>query len=62
MTIIQEKNLSLSDIHRLFGFERQYNTSFTNLLSLESLTEFEQQELVQIQQDFDNYIIEGKVS
>jgi len=62
MTILQAKNLSLGDIHRLFGFQRQYNTSFTNLLPLESLTESEQQELVQTRKDFDNYLIEGKVS
>ncbi len=62
MTILQAKNLSLGDVHRLFGFQRQYNSSFTNLLSLEPLTEFEKQELVQIGNDFDNYLIEGKVS
>ena len=62
MAILQAKNLSLGDIHRLFGFQRQYNSSFTPLLSLEPLTEFEQQELVQIRNDFDNYLIEGKVS
>ncbi len=62
MAILQAKNLSLGEIHRLFGFQRQYNSSFTPLLSLEPLTEFEQQELVQIRNDFDNYLIEGKVA
>jgi hypothetical protein len=62
MTILQAKNLSLSEVHRLLGFQRQYNSSFTNLLSLEPLTEFERQEILQIRNDFDNYLIEGKVS
>ena len=62
MAILLAKNLSLGEIHRLFGFKRQYNSSFTPLLSLEPLTEFEQQELVQIRNDFDNYLIEGKVA
>ncbi|MEA5597621.1 restriction endonuclease subunit R [Rivularia sp. UHCC 0363] len=61
MAILQSKNLSIGDIHRLFNYQRQYNDSFTSLLSLESLTEFEQQELLQIRTDFDNYIIESKV-
>ncbi|KAB8320310.1 restriction endonuclease subunit R [Tolypothrix campylonemoides VB511288] len=62
MTIIQAKNLTLADIHRLFDFQRQYNSSFSPILSLEPLTESEQQELLQIRNDFDNYLIEGKVS
>ncbi len=61
MAILQSKNLSIGDIHRLFGYQRQYNDSFTSLLSLEPLTEFERQELLQIRTDFDNYIIESKV-
>lgn len=61
MTILNTKELSLSDVHHLLGFQRQYNSSFTSLLSLENLTEFEQQELVQIRNDFDNYLSESKV-
>ncbi|MGB6300871.1 MAG: restriction endonuclease subunit R [Rivularia sp. (in: cyanobacteria)] len=61
MAILQSKNLSIGDIHRLFGYQRQYNDSFTSLLSLKPLTEFEQQEILQIRTDFDNYIIESKV-
>jgi hypothetical protein len=61
MTTLKEKKLSLGDVHRLLGFQRQYNSSFTSLLSLESLTEFEQQEVLQIQDDFDNYLAESKV-
>jgi hypothetical protein len=62
MTIIQTKNLTLADVHRLFDFQRQYNSSFSPILSLEPLTESEQQELIQIRNDFDNYLIEGRVS
>ncbi|MEO1430995.1 MAG: restriction endonuclease subunit R [Cyanobacteria bacterium J06633_8] len=61
MTILQSKNLSIGDIHRLFNYQRQYNESFQSLLTLEPLTEFEQQEVLQIRTDFDNYIIESKV-
>ncbi|BAY79558.1 hypothetical protein NIES25_60430 (plasmid) [Nostoc linckia NIES-25] len=62
MTILNARNLSLEEVHRLFGFQRQYNDSFSNYLSLEPLTEAEQQELQQIKQDFDRYLTIGKVS
>lgn len=62
MTTLNAKNLSLGDVHRLFGFQRQYSSSFTTLLSLPPLTESEQQEVVQIRNDFENYLIEGKVA
>lgn len=62
MTIINARNLSLEEVQRLFGFQKQYNDSFSNLLSLESLTEAEKQELTQIQNDFDRYLTAGKVS
>ena len=61
MTTLNAKKLSLNDVHRLLGFKRQYNSSFTSLLSLELLTEFELQELLQIRDDFDNYLSESKV-
>jgi hypothetical protein len=46
MTTLNTSNLSLDDVHRLFGFQGQYNGSFTPLLSLEPITEVEQQELM----------------
>jgi hypothetical protein len=61
MTILNTKNLSLGDVHHLLGFQMYWDGSFTPLLSLESLTEFEQQELKQIRDDFRNYLSEGKV-
>jgi hypothetical protein len=62
MTTLYAKDLSLKDVHRVLGFQRRYNSSFTPLLSLEPLTDFEQQELGQIREDFDNYLIDGEVS
>lgn len=62
MTILNANNLSLKEVHRLFGFQKQYSDSFYNYLSLEPLTEAEQQELKQIQHDFDRYLTTGKVS
>ncbi|MEH2289139.1 restriction endonuclease subunit R [Nostoc sp.] len=62
MTILNASNLSLEEVNRLFGFQRQYSDSFSNYLSLEPLTEAEQQELLQIRNDFDRYLTIGKVS
>ncbi|BAY17231.1 hypothetical protein NIES21_30660 [Anabaenopsis circularis NIES-21] len=62
MTLLNARNLSLEEVYRLFGFQKQYNDSFSNLLSLEPLSEEEQQELKQIQNDFDRYLTAGKVS
>lgn len=62
MVNLNAKNLTLSDVHRLIKFDKLPTGSFTALLSLEPLREVEQQELWQIQNDFDEYLIEGKVS
>ena len=62
MTTLNAKNLTLNDVYRLLGFQKQYGGSFTPLLFLEPLTEFEQQELVQIQNDFEYYLSANKVS
>ncbi|MEP0753758.1 restriction endonuclease subunit R [Trichocoleus sp. Lan] len=61
MTTLNARNLFLDDVHRLLNFQEQYNGSFTPLLSLEPLTEFEQQELLQIWDDFRHYLTAGKV-
>ncbi len=61
MTTLNAKNLTLKQVHQFLNFEEQFNGSFTPLLSLEPLTEFEQQELSQIRADFYDYLIEGKV-
>lgn len=62
MTILNARNLSLEEVQRLFGFQEQYSDSFSNYLSLEPLTEAEQQELLQIRNDFRRYMTAGKVS
>lgn len=62
MTILNARNLSLEEVHRIFGYQKQYTESFNPLLSLEPLTEIEQQELLQIRDDFDRYLSAGKVS
>lgn len=62
MTILNARNISLDEVHRIFGFQKQYIDSFNSLLSLEALSEVEQQELLQIQNDFDRYLSAGKVS
>lgn len=62
MTILNARNLSLEEVQRLFGFQEQYSDSFSNYLSLETLTETEQQELLQIRNDFRRYLTAGKVS
>ena len=62
MTTLNARNLSLEDVQGLFGFQEEYSESFTPVLSLEPLTELEQQELVQIRNDFRRYLTAGKVS
>ncbi|GAB4201539.1 MAG: hypothetical protein Fur006_54080 [Coleofasciculaceae cyanobacterium] len=61
MTTLIAKKLTLKQVHQLLKLNKLPNGSFTPLLSLDPLTEFEQQELTQIRDDFENYLIEGKV-
>lgn len=61
-TTIDARNLSLEKVQELLKFEQQLNDSFTSLLSLESLTEFEQQELAEIRNLFQSYYAAGKIS
>ncbi|HBB32839.1 MAG TPA: restriction endonuclease subunit R [Cyanobacteria bacterium UBA8803] len=62
MTTLNTENLTLREVHLLLGLQKRPMGSFRLFLSLEPLTEFEQQELIQIADDFDNYLIAGKVS
>ena len=48
MTAFNAKNLTLNEVIRLLKLQKLPNGSFTPLLSLEPLTEFEQQELIQL--------------
>ena len=56
------KNITLNEVHRTLGFQRHIDGSFEPLLSLEPLSEFEQQQLLEIRQDFDSYLASGNVS
>jgi hypothetical protein len=60
MTTQNAKNLTLNEVHYLLKFQKLPNSLFTPLLSLEALTDFEQQELTQIRNDFDSYLTEGR--
>lgn len=61
MATLNAKNLNLNDVHHLLKLQQLNNDSFTTWLSLEAVTEFEQQEIVQISNDFRHYITAGKV-
>ncbi len=61
-TTLDARNLSLEDVQHLLKFEEQLNGSITSLLCLESLTDFEQQELSQIRNLFRSYYAAGKIS
>ncbi|NDJ25833.1 restriction endonuclease subunit R [Nostoc sp. B(2019)] len=63
MTVtLDARNISLEDVQQLLKFEEELNNSFTSLLSLESITEFEQQELLQIRNLYRSYYTAGKIS
>lgn len=62
MATFNAKNLTLNDVHHLLKLQEQLNNdSFTTWLSLEPVTEEEQQEIAQIRNDFRHYISMGKV-
>jgi hypothetical protein len=61
-TTVNARNLRLEDVQRLLKFQEQLNDSITSLLSLEPLTEFEQQELLQIRNVFRSYYAGGTIS
>lgn len=62
MVVLNAKNLTRGDVHRLLGFEPRLNGAFTPLLKLQTLTEAESQELLNIQQEFLKYWEESKIS
>src|SRR6476469_10485906 len=59
---LEASQLSLNDVRRLLKLERQIGGFFTDFFSLETLTDFEKQELLQISNDFWRYLEAGKVS
>ncbi|WP_345940601.1 hypothetical protein [Nostoc sp. UIC 10630] len=60
--IVEASSLCLNDVHRFLKLEELSNGSFTNFLSLEPLSEFEQQDLLRIRNDFGCYLNARKVS
>ncbi|WP_333370922.1 restriction endonuclease subunit R [Microcoleus sp. N9_B4] len=59
---LEASQLSLNDVRRLLKLERQIGGSFAEFLSMEPLTDFEQQELLLIGNHFWRYLEAGKVS
>ncbi|MUG95387.1 restriction endonuclease subunit R [Scytonema sp. UIC 10036] len=60
---LEASNLSLNDIHRLLKLQKTPNApSFADYLTLEPLTDLEQQDLLRISNDFERYLSAGKVS
>ncbi|MEH2046713.1 restriction endonuclease subunit R [Nostoc sp.] len=59
---VEASSLSLNDVHRFLKLEKLSNGSFTDFLTLEPLSDFEQQDLLRIRNDFDRYLSAGKIS
>ncbi|WP_375470365.1 restriction endonuclease subunit R [uncultured Nostoc sp.] len=59
---VEASSLSLNDVHRFLKLEELSNGSFTDFLNLEPLTEFEEQDLLRIRNDFRRYLSAGKIS
>ncbi|MEH2245159.1 restriction endonuclease subunit R [Nostoc sp.] len=59
---VEASSLSLNDVHRFLKLEELSTASFTEFLNLEPLTEFEQQDLLRIRNDFRRYLRLSKIS
>lgn len=63
MPLTQESStLTLDDVHRLLKLSMRSPGVFTDFLTLEPLSEQEQQDLLRISKDFERYLFAGKVS
>lgn len=60
--IVEASSLSLNDVHRFLKLEKLSSASFTDFLTLEPLSDFEQQDLLRIRNDFERYLSAGKIS
>jgi hypothetical protein len=58
---LEPTNLVLRDVQRLLKLQRRLNDSFTSLLSLQPVTESEQNALAEIRQTFESYYEAGKI-
>ncbi|BAZ14956.1 hypothetical protein NIES4071_68260 [Calothrix sp. NIES-4071] len=61
-TTLDASNLTLNKVKALLKFQEQVNNSFRSLLTLEPLTESEQEELEEIRELFNSYYGDGKIS
>jgi len=59
---VEANNLSLNDVYHLLKLQEEPTGSFTDFFTLEPLTEFEQQDLSRIREDFRRYFNAGKIS
>ncbi len=61
-TTLDASNLTLNKVKALLKFQEQVNNSFRSVLTLELLTESEQEELEKIRELFNSYYGDGKIS
>lgn len=59
---LEASQLSLNDVRRLLKLEEGEADTWSDFFSLEPLSEFEQQELAKIRNNFRRYLTVGKVS
>jgi hypothetical protein len=59
---VEANNLSLNDVYHLLKLQKLPNGSFTDFFTLEPLTEFEQDDLLRISNDYERYFNAGKIS
>lgn len=62
MLTVDARNFSLKDVHQFLKLEQNQNQSFTELLSLELLTNHEQEDLDKVRSNFNSYYAEQKIS
>jgi len=62
MPTLNASNLTLNDVQHRFNMTERLSELFSDSLTLESITPYEQQEISQIRDDFLRYLAVGKVS
>jgi len=61
-TTLNARDLTLDNVHHLLNLQQQVNGVFTSLLTLETVSEAEMQDLTDIRDDFQPYLNAGKMS
>ncbi|NMF65504.1 restriction endonuclease subunit R [Brasilonema octagenarum] len=59
---VEPSSLSLNDVHSLLKLQEEPIGLFTDFLTLDPLTNFEQQDLLKIRNDLRRYLAAGKIS